>query len=132
MVEIPERLQYLLKWETRAFAFLALTLKDGSPQVTPIWFDWDDGQIIINTARGGVKDKALKRRARVALAIADMNDPYTYLQIRGRVVSEAEAGGYEMICKLNEKYHGDRNYPQRPGEVRVTYHLEPETVFPKK
>ena len=132
MVSIPERLQYLLKWETKAFAFLALTLKDGSPQVSPVWFDWDGVHIMINTARGRVKDKVMKRRARVALAIPDPADPYKYLLIRGTAISETEEGGYPMICKLNEKYHGDRNYPKRPGEVRVTYTIRPEQVFPKK
>ena len=129
MVEIPEKAQYLLKWETKAFAFLALTLKDGSPHVTPVWFDWDGAHIIINTARGRVKDKVLKRKAKVALAIADPTDTYRYMQIRGTVVEETEAGGYEMICRLNEKYHGKYEYPRVPGQVRVTYTILPEHVF---
>ncbi|MBI3538119.1 MAG: PPOX class F420-dependent oxidoreductase [Chloroflexi bacterium] len=130
-VEIPERLKYLLKWETKAFAFLALTLKDNAPHVTPIWFDWDGTHIILNTARGRVKDKAMKRRAQIALAIPDPNNPYTYLEIRGTVAHETEDGGYEQICKLNEKYHGTRDYPKRI-EVRVTYKILPEQVYPKK
>jgi PPOX class probable F420-dependent enzyme len=129
MVEIPEKAQYLLKWETKAFAFLALTLKDGSPQVTPVWFDWDGAHVIINTARGRVKDKVLKRKAKVALAIADPADSYKYMQLRGTVVAETEAGGYEMICRLNEKYHGKYEYPRVPGQVRVTYTILPERVF---
>ncbi len=126
MVEIPEKALYLLKWETKAFAFLALTLKDGSPHVTPIWFDWDGAHIIINTARGRVKDKVLRRRPKVALALAAPGDLYTYLQIRGRVDTETEEGGYEQICKLNEKYHGKYEFPKRPGQVRVTYTILPE------
>ena len=127
MVEIPEKALYLLKWETKAFAFLALTLKDGSPHVTPVWFDWDGAHIIINTARGRVKDKVLRRKPKVALAIAAPGDLYTYLQIRGRVDSETEEGGYEQICRLNEKYHGKYEFPKRPGQVRVTY-----TILPKQ
>ena len=126
MIEIPGNAQYLLKWETKAFAFLALTLSDGSPHVTPVWFDWDGTHIIINTARGRVKDKVLKRKPKAALAIVAPGDPYTYLQIRGRVDSETEAGGYEQICRLNEKYHGKYEFPKRPGEVRVTYTILPE------
>ena len=129
MVEIPERVRYLLKWETRAFACLALTLSDGTPQVTPVWFDWDGTHVILNTARGRVKDRVLKRRGKVALAISDPADPYRYVQIRGRVDSETEEGGYDMIRKLNEKYHGKYEYPKRPGEVRVTYTVLPERVF---
>jgi PPOX class probable F420-dependent enzyme len=126
VIEIPEKALYLLKWETKAFAFLALTLKDGSPHVTPIWFDWDGAHIIINTARGRVKDKVLRRRPKVALALAAPGDLYTYLQIRGQVDTENEEGGHEQICKLNEKYHGKYEFPRRPGQVRVTYTILPE------
>jgi PPOX class probable F420-dependent enzyme len=128
-VNIPEKAQHLLKWETKAFAFLALTLSDGSPQVTPVWFDWDGAHLILNTARGRVKDKVLRRKARVALAIPDPDDPYKYLLIRGQVDSETEEGSYEMICRLNEKYHGKYEYPKIPGQVRVTYTILPEKVF---
>ena len=131
MVEFPERLQYLLAWETRAFASLALTLSDGTPQVTPVWFDWDGTHVLVNTARGRVKDRVMHRRGKVALAIADPANAYRYIQIRGWVVGEAEEGGYDMICRLNEKYHGKYEYPKRPGEVRVTYAILPESVSPR-
>jgi PPOX class probable F420-dependent enzyme len=129
---IPERLLDLLSPEKKAFASIALTLSDGSPQVTPIWFDWDGTRLILNTARGRVKEKVMHRRGKVALLIVDSNDPYRYLQIRGRVVDEIEAGAFDVICDLNLKYRGDRNYPKRPGEVRVTYKVLPEQVFPKQ
>jgi hypothetical protein len=76
-----------------------------------------------------VKDKALKRRAKVALAIPDPDDPYLYLQIRGAVEAETEEGGYDMIRRLNEKYHGKYEYAKPPGQVRVTYRIRPERVF---
>ena len=128
---IPERLIDLLSLEKKAFASLALTLADGSPQVTPIWFGWDGTHIILNTARERVKDKVMRRRGKVALSIVDPGDPYRYLQIRGRVVDETEEGAYDVICDLRLKYRGDRNYPRNPGEVRVTYRVLPEQVFPK-
>jgi hypothetical protein len=128
MVQVPEQAQYLLKWETKAFAFLALTLSDGTPQVTPVWFDWDGARLVINTARGRVKDKVLKHKPKVALAIAAPGDLYTYLQIRGRVDTETEEGAYDMICRLNQKYHGKYEFPKRPGQVRVTYTIAPERV----
>ncbi len=128
-IQIPASRTDLLKWETRAFAFLALVLADGSPQVTPLWFDWDGTHIIINTARGRVKDKVLHKHPRVALAIAAPDDLYRYLQIRGRVVEETEDGAYEMICRLNEKYHGKFEFPKHPGQVRVTYKILPEHVL---
>jgi PPOX class probable F420-dependent enzyme len=118
----------LLTREKRAFASLALVLGDGTPQVTPVWFDWDGELITINTARGRVKDKVLRRKPVVAMAILDPSNPYRYIQIKGRVVFESESGAYEQICDLQEKYRGDRNYPKRPDEVRVIYKVKPEKV----
>ena len=127
-VSIPERLLDLLGREMKAFAYLALVKSDGTPQVTPIWFDYDGEHFIFNTARGRVKDKILHRHPVVAFAISDPQNPYRYIQVMGRVVAETETGGYDEICDLNLKYHGDRNYPARPGEVRVTYKVLPERV----
>ncbi len=123
---IPPNFADLLTREKKAFADLALVLIDGTPQVTPVWFDWNGEQIIVNTARGRVKDKVLHRKPVVALMIGDPSNPYRYLQIKGRVTAETEAGAYEQICDLQEKYHGNRDYPRRPGETRVTYTIVPE------
>lgn len=128
MVQFSESDLKLLARDTLAMAYLALTLADGTPQVTPLWFDWDGTHIIINTARGRVKDKVLKKHPVVALCIAPYDDPYRYIQVRGRVVEETEEGAYEMICSLNEKYHGVYEFPKRPGQVRVTYKILPERV----
>ncbi|MEX0787453.1 MAG: TIGR03618 family F420-dependent PPOX class oxidoreductase [Anaerolineales bacterium] len=131
-VSIPERMADLFAWETKAFAFLGLVRKDGRPHVTPVWFDYRDERIVINTARGRVKDKILKRRGPVTMAILDPNSPYRYFMLEGRVVEETEEGAFDQIQKLNEKYHGKYEYPKRPGEVRVTYRIEPTSVFPRK
>ncbi len=126
MTSIPEGFTDLVSCQTRAFAFLALVKKDGTPQVTPVWFDCDDKYLIVNTARGRVKDKILHRHPTVAITIQDPDDPYRYLQIRGKVVEETEEGADDMIRHLNEKYHGKYEYPLKPGEVRVTYKILPE------
>jgi len=123
MFSLPEKFADLFTREKKALAFLALVKHDGAPQVTPVWFDYDGAHLIINTARGRVKDKILRRHPRVALAIVDPANPYRYIQVRGAVVVETEAGGYAMICSLAEKYRGKREYPQNPGEVRVTYKI---------
>lgn len=128
MANIPEKYLDLVSVEKKAFASLALTLADGTPQVTPIWFGWDGTHIILNTARGRVKDKVMHRQGKVALLIMDPADPYRYLQIRGSITAETEEGAYDMICDLRVKYRGDRNYPKNPGEVRVTYYVLPEQV----
>ncbi len=129
-VQIPDRFTDLLSRQKRAFAVLALVKKDGSPQVTPVWFDFDGRDFIFNTARGRVKDKILHRHPHVAFVIIDPENPYRYLQVAGEVVSETEEGARAQIEDLNEKYHGDRNYPVRPGEVRVTYKIKPVRVQP--
>jgi hypothetical protein len=131
-VEIPERLKDLLTREKKAFACLALVKQDGTPQVTPIWFDYDGTHFIFNTARGRVKDRIMHRHPEVAFVILDPNDSYRYLEVRGKVVEETEEGGYDEICDLNLKYHGNRDYPMRPGMVRVTYKVLPEHLFPEK
>jgi PPOX class probable F420-dependent enzyme len=128
MVPIPEKHADLLKPEKKAFAFLALVKKDGTPQVTPVWFDYDGNTIVVNTARGRVKDKILRKHPCVALAIQDPENPYRYIQILGQVTDETEEGGYEMISRLNQKYHGNPDYPKRPGEVRVTYKIIPARI----
>ena len=126
---IPASHVDLLKRETRAYANLALVLKDGTPQISPLWFDYRDGLIIINTARGRVKDKALHRQRYAALSIMDPTNVDRYLLIRGPVVEETEAGAWDQIDDLNLKYNGNRNFTRRPGQVRVTYKIKPERVF---
>ncbi len=128
-VTFPASLADLLTREKKAFAHLALVLRDGTPHVTPVWFDWDGTHLIINTARGRVKDRVLNRRPTVALAISDPADPYRYLQIRGQVVDSTEAGARDMIDQLSLKYEG-RLYPWYRGETRVTYKILPERVQP--
>jgi PPOX class probable F420-dependent enzyme len=125
---IPKEFADLLSREKRAFANLALVLSDGTPQVTPVWFNWDGKHIIINTARGRVKDKVLHRKPVVALLISDPDNMYRYIQIRGRVVAEDEKGAFDRICDLQEKYRGNRDYPKHQGEIRVTYKIEPVKV----
>ena len=121
---IPER--YLDLFEKRAFADLATIMADGSPQVSPVWIDFDGAHLIINSAKGRVKDRNMRRDGRVALAILDPDNPYRRLQIRGRVVEISEEGADAVIDKLAFKYLGLAQYPYRQlGEVRVNYKIEP-------
>jgi PPOX class probable F420-dependent enzyme len=124
---VPAELQNLLKDETKAFAALGTIMKDGSPQVTPVWFDTDGEFIFINTARGRLKDINMQRDPRIALAIIDPENSYNYLQIRGRVVESTEQGGDDYINKLSHKY-GGQDYHFVPGEIRVTYKILAEHV----
>jgi hypothetical protein len=126
-VVIPEKFADLLSRDKKAFAVLALVKKDGTPQVTPVWFDWDGTQLIINTARGRVKDKIMHRHPAVAVLILDPANHYRYLQIQGRVVGETEEGARAGIDDLSMKYHGTL-YPNYRGETRVIYKILPERV----
>ena len=128
MTIIPSTHQYLLKDDIRAFCSLATLMKDGSPQVTPVWFSWDGENILINTAQGRQKDRNLRARPQVALVILDPNNPYRWLQIRGKVVGFTSEGARDHINFLNNKYHGNPNYPVVPNETRVIYRIEPEHV----
>jgi PPOX class probable F420-dependent enzyme len=128
MAIIPEAYLDLLEKKV-TFANLATVLKDGSPQVTPVWFDYTAGKIRVNTARGRVKSRTLKEGAHVALAILDPENPYRYIQIRGTVVSETEQGADAQIDALAKKYLGQDKYPFRQaGEVRVTFEIEPTSA----
>jgi PPOX class probable F420-dependent enzyme len=112
-----------------AFANLATLNPDGSPQVTPVWVDFDGTHVLINTARGRVKAKNLAREPRVAVSISDPENPYRYLGIQGRVVDMTESGGDAHIDKMAKKYLGKDSYPWRkPGEVRVIVKIAPEKV----
>lgn len=128
MANIPDKFADLLEPSKKAFAVLALVAQDGTPRATPVWFDYDGKNIIINTARGRLKDKILSKHPAVAMDIIDPSNPYRYIQVRGQVTEETETGAYEQISKLNQKYHGNPNYPKNPGEVRVTYKITPEHV----
>lgn len=123
---IPEN--FLDLFEKKAFAHLATLMPDGTPQVSPVWVDYDGQYILINSARGRAKDRNMEERPTVAMDITDPDNSYRYLGIRGKVVEITEEGGYEHICKLSQKYRGNPNYPRNPGEVRVIYKIEPEKV----
>jgi PPOX class probable F420-dependent enzyme len=125
MASIPEKYRDLLQ-QKKAFASLATIMPDGSPQVTPVWVDYDGGVVRFNTAKGRVKARNLKAGSRVALAIMDPDNPYRYLQIRGRVRHVTEEGADAHIDQLAKKYLGKDKYPfGQPGEVRVMYEVEP-------
>ncbi len=112
-----------------AFASLATVNADGTPQVTPVWVDWDGTHVLVNTARGRVKDRNLQRDPRVALAIPDPENPYRYLGIQGRVVKMTEEGADAHIDKMAKKYLNKDKYPYRaPGEKRVLVAIEPSKI----
>jgi PPOX class probable F420-dependent enzyme len=128
MAQIPDAFLDLLQ-QKKTFANLATVMPDGSPQVTPVWFDYNGGKIRVNTAKGRVKARNMKEGSPVALAIMDPDNAYRYVQIRGRVTKMSEQGADAHIDSLAKKYLGQDKYPYRqPGEVRVMYEIEPSAV----
>lgn len=122
----PEVREFLA---TRCYVHLATLMADGSPQVSPVWAETDGDLIVVNSAAGRVKDKNIKRDARVALSATHPDDPFKALMIRGRVVKVTEDGAEDGIDRLARKYIGGERYEwRRPGEVRVAYYIQPETV----
>jgi PPOX class probable F420-dependent enzyme len=112
-----------------AFAHVATLNADGSPQVTPVWVDFDGTHVLFNTAKGRVKAKNLAREGRVALSIADPENAYRYLGIQGHVVEMTETGSDAHIDKMAKKYLGKESYPFRtPGEVRIIVKIAPDKV----
>ena len=125
---VPAEYQYLLEDETKAYAYLATTMADGSPQVTPVWFTTEGDFILINTVAGRVKDRNIRAQPRVALLIPDPENPYRYLQLRGRAVERVEDDP-ELIHRLSEIYTGNPRFNIRPGDLRVTYKILPDKIY---
>jgi PPOX class probable F420-dependent enzyme len=122
---IPEKYRDL--FSKKAFASLATLMPDGKPQVTPVWCDVEGDLVIVNSAKGRQKDRNLRRDPRVSLAIIDPDNPYRYLELRGRVVEITEQGAAAHIDKMAKKYLGVDKYPySNPNEVRVMYKIQPE------
>lgn len=121
--------KFLDLFKKKAFAHLATLMPNGEPQVTPVWVDYDGERVVINTAEGRQKDKNLQRDGRVSLSITDPDNPYRYLEVRGRVSERTTSGADAHIDKMAKKYMDKDKYPFRqPGEVRVLFKVTPEHV----
>jgi PPOX class probable F420-dependent enzyme len=126
VANIPEGFMDLIT-QKKALANVATVMADGSPQVTPVWFDYAGGKLRINTAKGRVKARTMTEGARIALAIVDPDNDYRYIQVRGTVSKVTEDGADAHIDGLAKKYLGKDKYPfGQPGEVRLLIEIEPE------
>ena len=127
-IALPEDVQARLK--DKNFWHLATLKADGSPQSTPVWADTDGTHVLINTAKGRAKDKHMRRDGRVALSSTLPDNPYSFVEIQGRVADIVEGqAADDAIDDLAEKYMGTRPYPLRqPGEERVMYKIEPTSL----
>ena len=128
MVELSDRARTTI--DAPNLAFLATVMPDGSPQVTPVWIARQNGNITFNTAVGRVKERNMRRDPRVAISIADKDDWYSKVAIRGRVVEMVEGDVADrQIDELAKKYLGADEYPWRkPEERRIKVVVEPVSV----
>jgi PPOX class probable F420-dependent enzyme len=125
--QITEPVAKLL--EGKNLAFVATLMKDGWPQITPTWVDIEDGNILVNTAEGRLKQKNVSRDHRIAISVADQNNPYHMVTVRGRVVEQTNEGADEHVDKLAKKYLGVEKYPLRsPNEKRIIIKIKPERI----
>lgn len=125
MAKIPEK--FLDLFNKKAFGSLGTLMPDGSPQVTPVWVDHEGDVVLVNTAKGRQKDKNVQRDPRVTVTLIDPDNPYRYLEIRGRVVEATDKGAKDHIDKMAKKYLGVEKYPYaQPGEQRLLLRIQPE------
>ncbi len=125
MKNFPANFLDLLQDETQAYLYLATIMPDGSPQVTPVWFNTDGEHILVNTNEGRTKDRNMRERPRVALVLQKPSEPYRYLQIRGRVAERSTQGADEHIHTLALKYTG-KPWNTQPNQKRVIYKIKAE------
>ncbi len=114
------------------FAFLGTIMKDGRPQVSPIWIDIDDNNniLLFNTAQGRIKHKNISRDPRVSLSLVDKNNPYSMVTIQGTIIEQTTIGADEHIDKLAKKYLNIDRYPSHsPSITRVICKIKPEKMY---
>ena len=110
--------------------FIATVMKDGSPQLSPVWANYDDGFILVNTAEGRIKHKNILRDPRVAVSVTSNDNPLDMTTIRGTVIEIIPDYQYHHADKLTQQYMGRSNYPfKQPDEKRIIFKIKPEKVF---
>jgi PPOX class probable F420-dependent enzyme len=129
MTKLSEEARKL--FEDRNFAFVATVMPDGSPQVSPVWVDLEDGRILVNTVLGRQKERNMRRDPRVAVSVFDHDDPERHVDVRGRVVDFVPGDTAERhIDELSRKYRGVDPYDDHsPDKPRVIAKIEPERVY---
>jgi len=115
---------YMDLFQKKAFGSFTTLMPDGSPQTTPVWVDYQNGEVWVNSALGRQKDRNVRRDPRVAITVIDPENPYRYVEVRGKVKEITESGADQHIDKMAKKYLGQDKYPGRqPGEKRVLYKI---------
>lgn len=125
--KLSEKAVALLK--KPVLAHLATIMKNGSPQVTPLWIDTDGTNLFINTEQNRLKARNMRRNPNVAISVVDPQDNYNTLWIQGTVIDMNTKDAPEHIDSFAKKYMGKDKYPSnRPGDVRVKITIRPDKV----
>jgi PPOX class probable F420-dependent enzyme len=125
MATIPDKALDL--FQKKALAYLATVMPDGTPQVTPVWCDYDGVHVRVNSAVGRLKDRNIRRNPKVALTIVDPDDTGRHLDVRGEVAEIVTEGAEAHIDALSHKYEG-HGWTLVPNQVRVIYKIKPLKV----
>jgi len=123
MIFNPEAIEII---EGKNFAYLATSMPDGSPQVSPVWIDRDGDMLLVNTVPGRTKQKNISRDPRVAISMTQEKNPYRHLFIRGKVIEQTQQGALDHINRLARKYLG-KDYPWNDRN-RIILKIEPTSV----
>lgn len=117
-------------FQDKNLIFIATLMKDGSPQLSPVWANFEDGYILVNTAEGRIKHKNVLRDSRVAVSVVSKDNPLDMTTVRGKVVEMIPDYDYKHADKLTQKYLGRDHYPfKREDEKRIVFKIKPEHVF---
>ena len=117
-------------FQDKNLIFIATLMKDGSPQLSPVWANFEDGHILVNTAEGRIKHKNVLRGSRVAVSVVSKDNPLDMTTVRGKVVDMIHDYDYKHADKLTQKYLGRDHYPfKREDEKRIVFKIKPEHVF---
>ncbi|RDI71210.1 PPOX class F420-dependent oxidoreductase [Halopelagius longus] len=117
-------------FEKKSFAHFATVMPDGTPHVTPVWVDHEDGEyVLINSARGRQKVRNVESNPKVGVSVVDPDDPYQYVSVRGEATLD-EDGADEHIDELARRYMDVDEYPYRDGDegARVIIRIPTDTV----
>jgi PPOX class probable F420-dependent enzyme len=110
------------------FGVLATIMEDGTPQVSTMWVDLEGDAVIFITTAGATKTRNLRRDPRVAINVTNLENPYEYVTIAGRVRAERTDGGPELIDRLSRKYSGEPYRGHHLNRGWVIFEVEPEQV----
>jgi len=117
-------------FSAKNLVFIATVMKDGAPQVSPVWANYQDEHILVNTAEGRIKHKNVLRDPRVAVSVVSKDNPLDMTTIRGTVTELIPDYDYSHADKLTQQYMGKEHYPfKRDDEKRIILKIKPDKVF---